>query len=202
MKIGAFGRFGDAVLAWFVGVVFLPPVARAEDRALGDAASSTTVVHFTSRGREQDVKLTTADDAAREEATGDEASPIAECRTPCALRLRQGRYELTAGGRRVRTYRAPLDVPAGESHVAIRAASKGAFVTGVVLTGLGGVMTAIPVGFGVAGLLSAPGDDYNQFMAGMNFGIAALVGLPMLITGIVLCVTNPSRGFEVTSRPR
>jgi hypothetical protein len=163
-----------------------PKVARAEDQGLQPAS----VVHFTSKGREQDVRLT----------IGSEESPAAACRTPCTLRMPAGRYDLMSRGRGVRAYRGALDVPAGESHVAIRAASKGGFVTGVVFTGLGGVMTALPVAFGVAALASAPGDPYNEAAAGIGFGIAGLVGLPMLITGLVLLVTSPERGYEIASR--
>jgi hypothetical protein len=154
--------------------------ARADDPPSDDA-----IVRFRSTGRPHSLEIHRSEDA-----------PAIACETPCVLRLPPRHYELVAKGRRLRTYRGSVDVPVGGADVTIRSSSKGAFVTGIIFTSFGAAGTAVLGLLGGAALVSAPSDDYNQFAAGMSFGAAAVLTIPLLITGLVL-LGEPGPSIEI-----
>lgn len=162
----------------FVAVPLLAPsVARAQNAA-------PLVIEST--GREQEVRL------ARE--------GLPECVTPCTLRVPPGPVTVWTGGRGLRVTRVPVDVPPEGARVRVRAASRARLVGGIILTAVGGGTLLTFGAYAAAVYGSSARDDYNQFMAGLMGGMALLIGVPTLITGILL-VTGAETGVERLAPP-
>ncbi len=147
-----------------------PPTPDADVATVSTEGLVPVVIE--SSGASQEVRLSHAGDAL--------------CRTPCTLRLPPGRYTLTTGGRGLRTTDTPVFAQGSGARIVVRAASRGRFVGGVVLTSAGTLTLASMGLMSAVAFMSAPGDGYNNLMGGIMAGVGLAVGVPLLATGVAL----------------
>lgn len=143
-------------------------------------------VHIESPDRPQWVSVTSGDDAT------------AQCQTPCAFETQAGRYWLAAGGDGLRATSLVVDLLRPDNRLRLRAPTSLGFGGGITMTAVGGSMVVMLSVMIAGALLSAPGDPYNQLMAGVMGGMGAVVAVPLVIGGAVLIAKHQPGLFDAS----
>jgi len=121
------------------------------------------------------------------------------CHTPCTLHLPPGPHTVWTGGRGLRVAEVPLMVPPEGARVRVRAASRARLIGGIILMAFGGATVLTMGTLSAVAYFSGPGDEYNQFFAGLAGGMALLVGVPTLVGGAMLLSGTETGVESVTS---
>lgn len=164
----------------FAVVTLAASAASAQDAGMTRALDDAPLV-VESNGRPQEVRV--------------QRYGLPVCSTPCTLHLGPGPHTVWTSGRGLRVTEVPLMVPPEGARVRVRAASRAALIGGSILTAFGGAAILIGGGLATAAYASAPHDEYNQMYAVIWGGMALVLGVPALISGVLL-VTGAETGFE------
>ena len=167
-------------LAAFALTSLVAPVVGAQDLVVTRVVNNAPLV-VESNGRPQEVRV--------------ERRGTVVCHTPCTLHLPPGPHTVWTGGRGLRVAEVPLMVPPEGARVRVRAASRARLVGGIILTAFGGTTVLAMGTLSAVAYFSAPGDEYNQMIAGLVGGIGLLLGVPTLIAGASL-LSGTETGVE------